>query len=246
MQGLRLGLTLGEAYAAYGEGVAALPMRQYLLLALFAQHGTPSRLTDDAALGGKLRLATEGGGGGEFLDALVGEGFHHAPGYHLIDGVVLLGEEEGLLARDKQGVVVGHLATVHAAAGQPVPVGHLADPFGIAAQEGEQLGDFGKDIFGDIAAAGARIGDELLFVELLRYLQCLLRRESVLGVGFLLQGGEVVEQRRVLHLLLALHLGDEQGVLRLYLIIYMLRRGLLLPFLHGRELHRLFPCAVRR
>ena len=89
-------------------------------------------------------------------------------------------------------MVVGHLAAVHAAAGQPVPVGHLAYPFGIAAQEGEQLGDFGKDIFGDIAAAGARIGDELLFVELLRYLQCLLRRESVLGIGFLLQGGEVV------------------------------------------------------
>ena len=137
MQGLRLGLTLGEAYATYGKGVAALPRQKHLLLALFAQHGTPSHLTDDAAFGGKLRLAAEGGDGGEFLDALVGEGFHHAPGYHLIDGVVLLGEEEGVLARDEQGVVVGHHAAVHAAAGQPVPVRHLANPFGIAAEEGE-------------------------------------------------------------------------------------------------------------
>ena len=142
--------------------------------------------------------------------------------------------------------MVGHLAVIHAAAGQPVPVGYLANPFWIAAQEGEQLGNFGKDIFGDVAAAGARISDELLLVELLRYLQCLLRREAVLGVGFLLQGGEVVEQRRVLYLLLALHLGDEQGGLRLYLIIYVLRRGLLLPFLQGRELHRLLPCAFHR
>src|SRR5574344_2506593 len=149
MQGLRLGLALSEADAAYGKGVAALPRRKYLFLVLFTQHGTPSYLTDDTAFGGKLRLAAKGGDGGEFLDALVGEGFHHAPGYHLIDGVVLLGEEEGLLARDKQGVVVGHLAAIHAEAGKPVPVRHLADPFGIAAQEGEQLGDFGKDIFGD-------------------------------------------------------------------------------------------------
>ena len=66
----------------------------------------------------------------------------------------------------------------------------------------------------------------------------------MLGVGFILQGGEVVEQRRVFHLLLALHLCNEQGGLRLYLIIYVLRRGFLLPFLHGRELHRLFSCAV--
>ena len=246
MQGLRLGLALGEADAAYGKGVAALPRRKYLFIVLFAQHGTPSRLTDDAALGGKLRLTAEGGDGGEFLDALVGEGFHHAPGYHLIDGVVLFREEQRFLACDEQGVVVGHLAVIHAAAGQPVPVGYLANPFWIAAQEGEQLGNFGKDIFGDVAAAGARISDELLLVELLRYLQCLLRREAVLGVGFLLQGGEVVEQRRVLYLLLALHLGDEQGGLRLYLIIYVLRRGLLLPFLYGRELHWLFPCAVHR
>ena len=142
--------------------------------------------------------------------------------------------------------MVGHLAVIHAAAGQPVPVGYLANPFWIAAQEGEQLGNFGKDIFGDVAAAGARISDELLLVELLRYLQCLLRREAVLGVGFLLQGGEVVEQRRFLHLLLALHLGDKQGGLRFYLIIYMLRRGFLLPFLQRRELHRLFPCAFHR
>ena len=246
MQGLRLGLALGEADAAYGKGVAALPRRKYLFLVLFAQHGTPSRLTDDAALGGKLRLAADGADGGEFLDALVGEGFHHAPGYHLIDGVILLGEEQRFLARDEQGVVVGHLAVVHAAAGQFVPVRHLAYPFGIAAQEGEQLGDFGKDIFGDVAAAGARIGNELLLIELLRYLQRLLRREAVLGVGFLLQGGEVVEQRRVLHLLFALHLGNEQGGLRLYLIIYVLRRGLLLPFFHGIELHRLLLRAVRR
>ena len=66
MQGLRLGLALSEADAAYGKGVAALPRRKYLFLVLFTQHGTPSYLTDDTAFGGKLRLAAKGGDGGEF------------------------------------------------------------------------------------------------------------------------------------------------------------------------------------
>ena len=40
----------------------------------------------------------------------------HAPGNHLIDGIVLFGEEERFLTRDEQGMVVCHLAVVHAAA----------------------------------------------------------------------------------------------------------------------------------
>ena len=91
MQGLGFGLALCEAYAAYGKGFSAFPSGQYLLLAVLAQYGTPPRLTYHAALGGKLRLTAEGGNGGEFLDAFVGEGLHHAPGNHLIHGVVLLG-----------------------------------------------------------------------------------------------------------------------------------------------------------
>ena len=87
-------------------------------------------------------------------------------------------------------MVVCHLAAVYAAACRDGFCPHLVFPFWLRADEGEQLGDFSEHVFGDVAASGSRIGDELLLVELLRDFKRLFRREAVLGVGFLLERGK--------------------------------------------------------
>ena len=115
--------------------------------------------------------------------------------------------------------MVGHFAAVHIPACRLHLCLHLALPFGQSPDEGEQFGDFGEHVFGDVAASRSRIGDELLLVELLCDFKRLLRREAVLGVGFLLQGSEVVQQRSVLRLLLALCFCDGGCAYFLYLII---------------------------
>ena len=76
------------------------------------------------------------------LTHFFGESLKHAPDYHVIDGAVLFGEEQRLLARDEQGMVVCHLAAVQAAACRHGFRLQLVLPFGQAADEGKQLGDF--------------------------------------------------------------------------------------------------------
>ena len=83
----------------------------------------------------------------------------------------------------------------------------------------EQHGNFGKHVLRDIAARCSRIGDELRLVELLHEVERLFRREAVLRVRFLLERGQVVQQRRVLHLLLLFDFHDGGAHLFLYLII---------------------------
>ena len=102
--------------------------------------------------------------------------------------------------------MVRHLAAVHASACRDAFRLHLAFPFGQSPDEGEQLGDFGEHVFGYVAASGSRIGDELLLVKLLRDFKRLFRREAVLGVGFLLERRQVVQQRCFLRLLLGVRL----------------------------------------
>ena len=132
---------------------------------------------------------------------------------------VPFGEEERFLTRDEQGMVVCHLAVVHAAACRGGFCPHLVFPFGLCADESEQFGNFGKHVFGDVAASRSRIGYQLLFVEFLRDFKRLFRREAVLGVGFFLERGQVVEQGSFLRLLLALGFRDSGATCRLYLII---------------------------
>ena len=165
------------------------------LLFFLAIDGTPSGLPDDAAFHGELHSGTFCRDSGHVLDAFFGECLDHAPGNHLIDGAVLFGEEERFLARDEQGMVVRHLAVVHAAACRGGFCPHLVFPFGLRADEGEQLGDFREHVFGDVAASRSRIGYQLLLVELLRDFKRLFRREAVLGVGFFLERGQVVQER---------------------------------------------------
>ena len=224
---LGFGLSLRDGGGFQCQRVAFLPtgngggflLAVVLFSILLAIDGTPSGLPDDAAFCHELHSGTLCRDGGSVLDAFFGESLKHAPDYHVIDGAVLFGEEQRLLARDEQGMVVCHLAAVQAAACRHGFRLQLVLPFGQAADEGKQLGDFREHVFGNIAASGSRIGDELLLVELLGDFKRLFRREAMLGVGFLLERGQVVQERSFLYLLLAFRFRDGGCACFLYLII---------------------------
>ena len=117
MQRLGFGLSLRDGGGFQCQRVAFLPtgngggflLAVVLFSILLAIDGTPSGLPDDAAFCHELHSGTLCRDGGSVLDAFFGESLKHAPGYHVIDGAVLFGEEQRLLARDEQGMVVCHL-----------------------------------------------------------------------------------------------------------------------------------------
>ncbi len=246
MQRFGFGLALRDGAAFQRQRVAFPPIGDGgFFLVLPAIDGTPSGLPDDAAFHRELHSGTFRRDGGGVLDAFLGESLNHAPGNHLINGAVLFGEEQRLLASDEQGVVVRHLAAVHTAACRLRFRLHLAFPFGQSPDEGEQLGDFSEHVFGYVAASGSRIGDELLLIELLRDFKRLFRREAVLGVGFLLERRQVVQERCFLRLLLAFGFRDGGCACRLHLIIQFRRRLFLFPLFGRGKLHCSFVAAVR-
>ena len=124
MQRLGFGLSLRDGGGFQCQRVAFLPtgngggflLAVVLFSILLAIDGMPSGLPDDAAFCHELHSGTLCRDGGSVLDAFFGESLKHAPGYHVIDGAVLFGEEQRLLARDEQSMVVCHLAAVQAAA----------------------------------------------------------------------------------------------------------------------------------
>ena len=220
MQRLGFGLSFGDGRAFQCQRVAFLPAGDGdFLLVFLAIYDTPSGLPDDAAFHGELHSGTFSRDSGHVLDAFLGESLYHAPGNHLIDCAIFFGEKERFLTRDEQGMVVRHLAVGHAAACRGGFRPHLVFPFGQCTDKGEQLGDFGKYVFGDVAASRSRIGYQLLLVEFLRAFKRLFRREAVLGVGFLLERCQVIQQRGILRLLLAFGFRYRCGAYRLYLII---------------------------
>ena len=144
----------------------------------------------------------------------------------------------------EQGMVVGHLAPVHATTGERAQTADMTSQLFVALQLFEQLGDGLENIVGNIAAARAWVGDELGLVELLGNGERLLRREPIAAVGFLLQGGKVVEQGRLFCLLLMLYLYDTDFfACFLDTLVKAVCRVAVLPFLLGGELHHLFPFA---
>ena len=97
---------------------------------------------------------------------------------------------------------------------------HAAD----SGSGGDKAGDAALHIVGQIAAVGARVGTELLFIERLEIVEGLLRGVAENAVGVALEGGQIVERGRFLRLFLALHafdgyclalagVGDSVGVL---------------------------------
>ena len=134
-------------------------------------------------------------------------------------------------------MVVGNFRRVHAPARKLSREGEAAAPRRVAFEREQQSRNLREDIFGNVEAARAGIGDQLCLVELLGEGERLLRREAVLGVRLLLQCRQVVQQGRVLHALLALDLRDSHPAL-LFERPVSLRCGLfLLPFLAGGEFH---------
>ena len=220
MQRFGLGLALSDGGSFQCQRVAFLPARDDGFLFLFlAIDRTPPGLFDDAAFCHKFHSGTLCHDGGGILDAFFRESLDHASGYHLIDDIVLFREEQRFLASDEQSMVVCYLAAVHAAACRRDGDTYFARPFGKSGNEGEQLGDFREHVFGYVAASGSRIGDEFLLVELLCDFKRLFRREAVLGVGFLLERGQVIQERSFLYLLFTFGFCDSGKAGFLYLII---------------------------
>ena len=118
------------------------------------------------------------------------------------------------MAGDQQGVVVGHFFAVHRAAVQ-LParqVGGLMAETRMTGERGQQRGYFVEHVLRNVAAPRAGIGDELLFVKLLRDAERLFGRESVPRVGLFLESGQVVQQRRLLGCIAAFDLYNLHAV----------------------------------
>ena len=148
------------------------------------------------------------GDGGYLLDALLRERFEHPPDNQVIDMLFLFREVERLLARNEQGVVVGHFRIIHAMSGGVFYQRQVFFPLCVSSEGGEQFRQLLIHVFGDITASRPRIGDELALVQPLGDGECLFRRVAELDIGFLLQGSKVEEQWGVLRLLLAFQCGD--------------------------------------
>lgn len=103
------------------------------------------------------------------------------------------------MAGDQQSMVVCHLPAVHRTAVQlsARQVGGLMAETRMAGERGQQWGDLLEHVLRNVAAPRAGIGDELLFVKLLRDAERLFGREAVPRVGLFLERGQVVQQRRL-------------------------------------------------
>ena len=73
---------------------------------------------------------------------------------------------------------------------------------------GNKVGDAALHIVGQIAAVGARVGTELLFIEGLEIVEGLLRGVAENAVGVALEGGQVIERGGFLGLFLAFYAFD--------------------------------------
>ena len=98
---------------------------------------------------------------------------------------------------------------------QLVERGHVLGAAPVAGVVADQLGgrlDLGDHVAGQEARVGARVGERLvLLVEALRGRQRAARREAEQRVGVALERGQVVEELRLLALLLLLELRDLAG-----------------------------------
>ena len=193
MERFGLGLSFGNGAGGKGQHIALLPAGQDCVAVRIATDTAPARLSDNTALYRERRVAAflaiacqyVRPDGGDFLDAGCREGFDHSRGNHAVDGQLVLVDADGMQSRGEQGMVVGHLAPVHATTGERIQTADMTSQLFVALQLFEQLGDGLENIVGNIAAARAWVGDELGLVELLGNGERLLRRESVATVGFL-------------------------------------------------------------
>ena len=105
----------------------------------------------------------------------------------------------------EDGVVVADLAAV---ADLPCVYALRCGGFADGGGNGCKLRHRGFQIICEEAAVRAGIGAELLFIERLQVVEGLLGGVAEAAVGFSLEGGQVIEQRRFLRFLRALHRPD--------------------------------------
>ena len=99
----------------------------------------------------------------------------------------------------------------------------------------EDVRDLLEDILGDISGTRTGVGYQLLLVERLGGIEGLLRGHAVLGVGQLLQAGQVMQERGIL----VLPLGNDAVYRQLpfgqHSLVFLLRPRLLALQLHGHD-----------
>ena len=216
--------------SCHHQCVAFRPVRQCRIpavLAVLSVHAAPACLAHDAAFRLKCQALASFACirhhlryyGSRILHTFLRKCLYHASGNHVVDDLLVLVQGKRAVWRHQQGMVVSHFRGIHTTAVQFSQFPDFLRKGGVSCQPFKQQRYFSKHIFRNMAARCSRIGDELRFIELLHQLQRLFRRESVFRVRLLLQCGQVVQQRRVLHLLLLFHLGDGGAHLRLYLIV---------------------------
>ena len=144
-----------------------------------------------------------------------GGGNHHLTGNELEDILLSngqrrqilpagsLGGDDGMVIRDLLGIT------------ELLPIdfirnGQVADAGGPQ----KNLFHTGQHIVRQISAVRSGVGTELLFIECLQIIQCLLGRIPQQAVGFPLQVGQIIQRRGGLFLFLLANLFDNSGALR--------------------------------
>ena len=223
----RLGLLLRRRDLERPHGLALIELGQRLvgrvvvvgaggaLLEPLAVDAAPARHDEHPAAGAEDVLRDGGLQPGVLEHGVGVEDGEEAPRDHVVDPAVVVGHLVELvlgLGRDDR-VVVGDLGVVdHAAQRQRVEPGHVGRGGGVLAPLADQRGgrlDLVGHVAGQETRVRARIGERLvLLVEPLSGAQRAARGEPVAVVGFALQRGEVVQERRALLLGRRLELGD--------------------------------------
>lgn len=243
VQGTGLGLFLHALRRLQGERLAGLQGRQsgctLVVLVPLVPHGTPSGRPDDRPLGGEHAVPRRERDGGNVLEATGGEGFEQAGGYHVVHRALVGGQFAGQTLGDDERMVVGNFPHIHAAAVERSSFqgGGMGGESRVPLQQGDAVGYLVEHIVREVTGAGTGVAQHLLLVKRLGDGEGLVRREAVPAVRLFLQGGQVVEQGRLLAHFPALHVGNlhrprcgysgEGGVCR--------RKGFVTQFRDGGE-----------
>ena len=124
VDGSGFGLALGQSPSRDVQFLTFLPVGQMVCVSVLVHDKPPTLLTDDSSLGNKRYSVHINGDGGQFLDALVREGFEHTGDNEVVYLLVVVRRVLRLFACNQQGVMVGDLRGIDA-----VTVG-LADGHG--------------------------------------------------------------------------------------------------------------------
>ena len=160
---------------------------------VFPAHGPPAPGQHLPPLRGESHAGRPEGDRGLELFAKGREGLPEAQKDLAVDALLSLAQGGGgLLARRDDSMVIAHPAIVHAPSVQLSRNG----PYAVR-EPSEERRERCEDILRDVSGTGPWIGDELLLVETLCGGERLVRGHAVPLVASLLEGGQVVKERRL-------------------------------------------------